>query len=890
MANLSPEDHTIIIDHPLDDSLDHLREVLQKAEYSYTLEMNPYDGAADGSDQALQKATSKLLDALLTSDAAFYLHLKIGGNQDMATELLRIRKRIQNGDYNYENYRALSQLVIKKASDVKIWNAVFDLTITLFQTSPPESVVPSFDGTPITHSSASHQGSEQTKDFLEGPLFHEIKNCTYRGVDGFFSKYFEGKEWSEQGKEIYNAVKDRHIDGQWSDFPSPPEETAVWEWICHFQEEFLSKAQGVYYTTKSTKDLTGAEARRQLDLFIKRRGETASTIHDWKDVQVIGELKLSNKEWKQKLLQLSRYMRDVFSTQPTRRFIHGFTILGITMELWVFDRSGPYSSGPFNIHKEPERFIRTIAGYAMMSDEELGLDTFIERDGGNLFITIAEDTTRDEKRLQLIPDPLVVQRAIVCRGTNCYRTKDSKSVAKFAWASNKRPSEIDLLRMAYRKGVKGVARMVGYHRITSIQEMRDGLIFPAPYHFRNTSSKASASFSQSQSQQRLSQSFESFQRSSFSETSSKTSSKKRKSLDNETESSKRPRPNRRRSKLDQEHKATEPEDAQTKEHEAADKKATSFKKPTSVSQRSKSYQEHEVSEAPEITQTRKGRSENGEKSFKQVGSNSQTSSLRQGNKASQAVENMQASNFYDPIERLFNDRLFGCLVISPAGQPISKFNSIPRLLTALRDAITAHRSLYLDGNILHRDVSENNIILTIPEKADGFTGMLIDLDLAIEVGGGRTGAQRKTGTMEFMAIEVLREYDHTYRHDIESFFYVLIWICARRAWEREFECNSADRPQRNILQKWYSGTYDDIADAKEHHMGISGFEAILREFPQAFDCVKPLCKKIRGILFPFRKDGSLDTGTPTDPKKLYGPILKAFDEAIAEIAGADGSW
>ena len=49
------------------------------------------------------------------------------------------------------------------------------------------------------------------------------------------------------------------------------------------------------------------------------------------------------------MLQLGRYVRDAFATQPARRFVHGFTLLGSTIELWVFDRSGPYSSGPFDI-------------------------------------------------------------------------------------------------------------------------------------------------------------------------------------------------------------------------------------------------------------------------------------------------------------------------------------------------------------------------------------------------------------------------------------------------------------------------------------------------------------------------------------------------------------
>ena len=49
------------------------------------------------------------------------------------------------------------------------------------------------------------------------------------------------------------------------------------------------------------------------------------------------------------------------------------------MRLRVFDRSGPYSSEKFDIHKEPERFTRVIAGYALMTDAELGLNTFIKR-------------------------------------------------------------------------------------------------------------------------------------------------------------------------------------------------------------------------------------------------------------------------------------------------------------------------------------------------------------------------------------------------------------------------------------------------------------------------------------------------------------------------------
>ena len=157
--------------------------------------------------------------------------------------------------------------------------------------------------------------------------------------------------------------------------------------------------------------------------------------------------------------------------------------------------------------------------------------------------------------------------------------------------------------------------------------------------------------------------------------------------------------------------------------------------------------------------------------------------------------------------------------------------------------------------------------------------MLIDLDLAKELGSGRSGARCRTGTMEFMAIEVLLNVDHTYRHDLESFFYVLIWQCARRGWSEAW-------PKKSLLAKWYTDSYREIASAKRGNMYVDGFEDILEEFPPRFDCVKPLCRELRGILFPYRE--GLFVGTPKDPKVLYEPIVGAFDRAIDDIKAIEG--
>jgi serine/threonine protein kinase len=185
--------------------------------------------------------------------------------------------------------------------------------------------------------------------------------------------------------------------------------------------------------------------------------------------------------------------------------------------------------------------------------------------------------------------------------------------------------------------------------------------------------------------------------------------------------------------------------------------------------------------------------------------------------------------------------------------------------------------------ILHRDISENNIIITDPARADGFTGMLIDLDLAKEEGKCPRGARHRTGTMEFMAIEVLLGISQTYRHDLEAFFYILVWLCARRGWG--LAGNSKRPGAKTMLSHWYTGTYKDIARNKRGDMSKAedkGFGLILRDFPPEFDFVKSLCRDLRGILFPIHKD-ELFTGTPQDPNILYDPIIRAFDKAIVRV-------
>ncbi len=350
------------------------------------------------------------------------------------------------------------------------------------------------------------------------------------------------------------------------------------------------------------------------------------------------------------------------------RFVHGFLLIGTTVELWVFDRSGAYSSDIFGIHSQPELFIRVLAGYLLMMEKELGLDTFVEKDEDRRFVKIDNDVTGKKERLELESNITTsYQSAIVCRGTSCFPTKDGKNVVKFSWASAKRrESEHAHLLKARRAKVEGVAQLRGYYNVTSIAYLRAGLKFGK----LRKMGKPSTNFPQ---QSGISQSLNDLR------TSSSTGSKRGNS-DDTGNAPKKSRSDSRASKLNQE---VDPDD-----------------------------QPHSSpSQQPGITQEK------------------------------------------------FQNRELLCLAISPAGRPLRKFDGVPELLKAFRDSIKAHMSLFLAG-ILHRDISENNIIVTNPDECNGFSGMLIDLDLATNVGENgkneHSGAQVMTGTMQFMAIEVLR--------------------------------------------------------------------------------------------------------------------------------------
>ncbi|KAI9760491.1 MAG: hypothetical protein M1840_002401 [Geoglossum simile] len=93
-------------------------------------------------------------------------------------------------------------------------------------------------------------------------------------------------------------------------------------------------------------------------------------------------------------------------------------------------------------------------------------------------------------------------------------------------------------------------------------------------------------------------------------------------------------------------------------------------------------------------------------------------------------------------------------------------------------ALEGHESLHDLTIIIQSDLLIGNLMMNEEKNNPSWPSFIIDLDQAIrENRENPSGAPSKTGTRAFIAIGAFYSEDHTFMYDLESFFWVLIWIC-----------------------------------------------------------------------------------------------------------------
>ncbi|KAK7219761.1 hypothetical protein V2G26_007764 [Clonostachys chloroleuca] len=191
------------------------------------------------------------------------------------------------------------------------------------------------------------------------------------------------------------------------------------------------------------------------------------------------------------------------------------------------------------------------------------------------------------------------------------------------------------------------------------------------------------------------------------------------------------------------------------------------------------------------------------------------------------------------------NRVHRRVILGDYGKPIYKAGSPMALLSALEGCVEGHELLYRAG-LLHRDISINNLMVNEDDRNPSWRAFLIDLDLAVrEQREGASGAKGKTGTRAFMAIGALLGEQHSFMHDLESFFWVIFWIC--------IHYNGPD--QSRVVQefdKWNTVKMKELAKLK---LGTVAKEAIFMEtitdnFTAYYAPMVPLLSKLRKTVFP----------------------------------------
>ncbi|KAJ1961250.1 hypothetical protein H4R35_007468 [Dimargaris xerosporica] len=186
----------------------------------------------------------------------------------------------------------------------------------------------------------------------------------------------------------------------------------------------------------------------------------------------------------------------------------------------------------------------------------------------------------------------------------------------------------------------------------------------------------------------------------------------------------------------------------------------------------------------------------------------------------------------DPESAASVHRVHRRMVMTPIAERLDTLKNFNELIVVLADTMACHGKLHSDCNILHRDISTNNIMVV---RHDGrLRGMLIDFDNAIHDEAQSTpGRPERTGTLPFMSIGNLENNDtkRTALDDWESLLYVICWL-GTYGLDEKARAGSMKRGTPKLeIQRWLEGTMVDVADAKRLVMDtVTSFSQISKHF------------------------------------------------------------
>jgi len=127
------------------------------------------------------------------------------------------------------------------------------------------------------------------------------------------------------------------------------------------------------------------------------------------------------------------------------------------------------------------------------------------------------------------------------------------------------------------------------------------------------------------------------------------------------------------------------------------------------------------------------------------------------------------------------------------------------------------------------------------------------------------------GTKIFMAIGALISEQHSFMHDLESFFWVLFWICIH--YDGLDEKGKVKRRIVPKYEKWNYADTEELAETKAGQISKGIFDTVDDYFTEHCKPLIPCLKELHKVVFP---EGSRWF---TEHRELYSDIKRILKKA-----------
>ncbi|VDB88723.1 Bgt-50276 [Blumeria graminis f. sp. tritici] len=440
-------------------------------------------------------------------------------DKDASSQLLKqlnsIATKINENVIDVIRLQPLFHAISEKENEINILNLALDFArnppnrISLIQRSCRPTSTPSFSKETILRDNDELFSYQTTAPIVEKALQNELDGNVITGLNNFWEIFFLDQDWSDQTLRIWECYQRYEIDEieererddggnpliaqtKYLSRESNPKETLKDNFLNQLInpnsnslrlfpslviEDKGSQIRNKYCHTSHNYQIKGTTNNYQVDFLVKSIDVPSNEIHQWKDVRVLGEftIKPFKDERRNKFLQLSRSVLQIFSTQPLRQFVHGFCLFKNDFELWLFNRSGAYSSGPLSIKDNKDKLVRAISSYLFMSDEELGIYSPFRNVNGRSFLSFSTEKDDQAQDYDINPNPIFKAGTLVSRGTVCYEMSEESAIVKYSWTRTAGKSEIDFMQDAC--DTEGVVNYLRADRICKTSDHLQGLNF-----------------------------------------------------------------------------------------------------------------------------------------------------------------------------------------------------------------------------------------------------------------------------------------------------------------------------------------------------------------------------------------------------------------------------